>query len=329
MGLFFKYMSVCLLTFAIKADAAIRMGIASDSTYCGERELAWRIKIAGESLGWTVFLDEERGSKIQEMQDLDWVICVLPNNQFLNPYCPNYQTIFHPFNFLDKQRKLLPFYEKYDGYLLTIEDRESISRGGKPFHCIPFYPTVHSVPYKEVPLNNLMTMLPVWSNRVTDVKFRILYNKLSRDGSVSFYGLNKSRSIIRHGYEGELPFDGISVIDVLQKHGISLVFHSDIHNEEGIPTSRIFEMAAASAVIISDQNAFVKKHFGDSVFYVDTSLETEDIYRQIQKHLNTIRENPKKALEMAKKAHQVFIDHFEMSQQLLELELLHRKVVAR
>jgi len=321
----------CVFAFFISAEAHIRMGIVSSSKYCGEREVGWRIKVAAESLGWIVFLDENQDSFVDKMQDLDFVISLLPQNTFTNPYCPNYQTIFHPFNFLTPEKQLLPFYEKYDGYLITLQEREFIEEGlklkNKTFHSISFYPTVDHIPYKEVALNNLVTMIPVWSNRLNDRRFRSFYKLLSRDGLVSFYGINKNDAIIKRGYVGPIPFDGVSVIDVLQKHGIVLILHSDIHNQEGIPTSRIFEATAASTVIISDENAFVKKYFGDSVFYIDTTLTASEMDRQVRKHMKYIKSNPEKALEMAKEAHLIFEDLFEMSSQLLELESLHKKVV--
>lgn len=225
----------------------------------------------------------------------------------------------------------MPFCEKYDGYLLTINDRESIAQGlhlkGKDFNYVRFYPTVNSFPYCEVSLDNLVTMIPVWSNRLTDEKFRNVYRLLSQTGKVKFYGVHRNEDIISQGYMGPIPFDGVSVINVLQKHGIVLVIHSDIHNLECIPTPRIFEAAAASAVIISDENTFVKENFGDSVFYIDTNKNFMDIFFQIQKHMQTIQSNPKKALEMAKTAHEIFIENFEMSDQLLEIDEMNQRII--
>lgn len=324
---------ICILilavVFYIQCEAHIRMGIAMESNYIGDRETAWRIKIAAERLGWDVFLDESSGSQIKD-QTLDWVICMLPKNQYFDARFPNYLMVFHPFNYLDKERKFKSFYEKYDGYLLTINDRESLENGlkkkNKEFNYIPFYPTVYEVPYQELNLNHLMVMIPVWGNRLTDPKFRTLHSLLSQTGFAKFYGVHPNEDIITDGYMGSIPFDGVSVIDILQQHGITLVMHSEIHNKECIPSSRIFEAAAASTVIISDENPFVKQHFGDSVFYIDTTLPAEDIADQIQLHMQTIFENPKNSLEMAQKAHQIFIEKFTMENQLLELEKLHQIV---
>lgn len=323
---------IVLTTLFIELDASIRMGIVTDVRYVGDREVAWRIKIAAERLGWTVFLDEKEGRLIKKEQ-LDWSVCMLPKNKFSVPHCPNYLMVFHPFNYLDDERKFLPFYEKYDGYLLTINDRESLENGlklkNKEFHYIPFYPTLQSVPYMNVPLNNLMVMVAVWGNRLNELKYKTLYTLLSQSGIARFYGISPHASMIPQGYMGPIPFDGVSVINVLQENGIILVLHSDIHNEEGIPSSRIFEAAASSAVIISDENAFVKKHFGDSVFYIDTTLSAENIFAQIMDHWTTIHQDPERALEMAKKAHEIFTENFTMEDQLLTLEAMHQEIMNR
>lgn len=305
------------------------IGVVTTAAYIGDREVAWRIKIAGERLGWKVTVDESEGYNTYHSK-LDWVICMLPNNQLTNPHCPSYLLVFHPHNFLNKKREFLPFYEKYEGYLLTIHDRDSLEKGlkksNKEFHAIPFYPTVFEVPYRKVDPKELVVMIPVWGNRFKDPNFRALYKLLSQSGFTKFYGPNPNKQLVSSGYMGAIPFDGVSVINVLQKHGVVLVLHSDIHNAEGIPSSRIFEAAAASCVIISDENAFVREHFGDSVFYVDTSLPAECIFEKIQEYIDIISLDPDFALEKAKKAHQIFMKKFTMENQLRNLDQMHQNL---
>lgn len=325
------YLYIFIIIFVYPPLEATTIGVITCSNYVGDREVAWRIKMTGEKLGWKVIIDEERGSKIKDLP-LDWVISLLPNCEFLNPHCPNYLVVFHPFNYLDENRKFLSIHEKYDGYLLTINDRENLEQGlkehNKEFYYIPFYPSIYQIPYKELEFEDLFVMIPVWGNRLKDFKYRELFKLLSQSDSAVFYGVNSNADIISRGYRGSLPFDGESVINVIQKHGLVLVIHSDIHNRESIPTSRIFEAAGSSAVIISDENPFVKQHFGDSVFYIDTSLPVESIIEQILDHLMTIQLYPELALEMSRKAHQIFIESFTMENQLLNLELLNKKVSA-
>jgi len=330
-----KLLFIILATLSglcLPADEPLHMGIISSSRYCGEREVAWRIKIAGESLGWQVTLDENEGRLLRTKKDLDFLICVLPKYKYKATQTCNYLTLFHPFNYLSENRELKPQYYSYSGYLLTIPDgpnlEEFFSEKNVKFNWIPFYPSVHYVEYKKLPLTNLVVMIPTWGNRNQDIKFRTLYMLLSQTDQVKFYGSRINANLVEKGYEGPIPFNGVSVIHVLQQHGIVLVFHSEIHNAEGIPSSRIFEGAAASAVIISDQNAFVKEHFKETVFYIDTTLSSEEIYSQIMHHLNTIHANPQKALDMAKKAHEIFIDKFEMSKQLQLLETMHNTLIS-
>jgi len=328
---FFTKILILAATFGATLQANIHMGLITSKNYIGDREVAWRIKIAAERLGWTVFLDEEGGQQLKLLK-LDWLISMLPDNNVFSVLGLNYLMVFHPFYFLNEERRFKPFYEKYDGYLLTINDRETLREGlklkNKEFHYVRFYPTVYDVPYKKLKLNNLVVMIPVWGNRISDPRFGTLYKLLSQSGFAKFYGLSPNENIDIKDYMGAIPFDGTSVIDILQQQGIVLVFHSDIHNIESIPSSRIFEAAAASTVIICDENPFVKKHFGDSVFYIDTSASGESIFNQIKKHLHTIFQNPNGALKMAKKAHEVFIKKFTMEKQLLHLQAMHEEVIS-
>ncbi len=330
----FALLSLC--SFFLHKQPHICIGIISDNTFCGERELAWRIKHAAENLGWKTFLDENQGHGLKKKKGLDWVICTVPQHRQYSRYSHNYVTLLHPLSLnqtlYERKHKHSPqFHEKYDGYLLTInpgkEFEDFLTAKKNHFFSTTFYPTLQHTGYVKVPLNNIVTMIPVWGNRLEDEKFKALYSLLSEGGFTKFYGINNQAGIAESNYLDKLPFDGISVVKALQRHGITLIFHSDIHNREKIPSSRIFEAAAASTVIISDNNAFVKKHFGESVFYVDTTLSAEEIYLQIKNHMAFIRQDPEKALEMAKRAHQIFVDQFLMETQLENIMAMHQKVL--
>lgn len=307
-------------------QSSIRMGIVTHSSYYGERELAWKIKLAAEQLGWKAFLDEEEGVRLQTMSHLDWVICLVPKNLHRIRRCPNYITIFDNYRYFNEEKKLLPFYKNYDGYLVTIPEEEfrlSLLEEKKDCFVLPFFPTVQDTPYQRVSLNSIVTTMPVWGDRLNKKKYKKLYRMLSESGCVTFYGRQSSRDPLQDGYIGALPFDGVSVIRAFQKHGIVLVLHSGHHLENKIPSARIFEAAAASAVIISDQNAFVQEHFSDSVYYIDTSSTSKNIYAQIMDCFRAIQENPEAALQKAAQAHQIFEEKFLMTSQLLQL---HRKM---
>ncbi len=323
----YKYLFFVFIYF-ISSDlqALTRIGIASDKIYCGEREVGWRIKRAAGSLGWEVHLDEEKGKNLINIKKLDFVIWLTPKNHNLHPNCANYTTIFYPSNYFDPQKHLLQFYDRYDGYLMTFHQGREFPYviGDKKKLFLPFYPTSHPFPYKQVSPNYLMTMIAVWGDRLANEKFQSLYRLLSLSGFARFYG-NENPDLIPYGYMGKLPFDGISVLHALQDNGIALVLHSETHIQEQIPSARIFEAAAASAVIISDRNPFVIDHFGDCVYYIDTSRSAIEIFDQIKNHMDEIYAHPEEALEKAKKAHEIFSEHFQMTDQLLKLEKMHRQ----
>jgi hypothetical protein len=327
---FFTQLLIVCMALNSRVYTELNVGIIVDSAYIGDTEAAWRIKIAGENLGWKVCVDERRGSQI-ENQKFDCVICLIPYKKKSNYSYPNYLAVFAPHTYLNNERSFNSFSEEYDGFLLTINDRdnlkECLEKKQKKFHFMTFYPTIYNVPYKKVPLNNLVFGLPAWGNRVKDSKFQNLYQLLNDSGFTKFYGVKPNPNLGTKNHLGAIPFDGASIIKNLQQHGIVLVFHSDIHNREGIPSSRIFEAAAASTVIISDENDFVKKHFGDSVFYINTTESEESIFNQIQSHIQTIYEDPENALNMAKKSHEIFSKSFSMESQLINLEKMHNEVI--
>ncbi len=323
---------IFLLIFAWPAliFASIRIGIVSDSAYFGEREIGWRIKRAAENLGWEVFLDEQRGRLIQNMNDLDWTISLMTTSA-PKPKCLNYMAIFHPFGLLDTENKIDPSFESFDGYLLTIKPEifEGAFRSeATKFFSIPFYPTVQPIPYKKVTLNNLAVILPCWGHRRRNLRYKTLHQLLSQSGFARFYGPQDKEGIIRQGYVGQLPFDGSSIIKALQSQGITLILHSWHHRKKEIPSGRIFEAAAASTVIISDENPFVREHFGDSVYYIDVTLSPEEIFGQISDRMEEIFKNPEEALAKAEEAHRIFTNHFQMTDQLIAIQEMHTKILS-
>jgi spore maturation protein CgeB len=93
--------------------------------------------------------------------------------------------------------------------------------------------------------------------------------------------------------------------------------HRDTHLKAGAPSGRIFEAAAAAAVIISDKHPFVEKEFKNSVLYVDQTRD--DLFEQIDTHMRWIKENPEAAKTKALQAHKIFLEKFTLEEQLIRL----------
>jgi glycosyltransferase involved in cell wall biosynthesis len=136
--------------------------------------------------------------------------------------------------------------------------------------------------------------------------------KLSEMDLLSVYGTEKDWELVGRSYKGLLPFEADSVYQAIQDSGIALVLHSDVHYKAGIPTARIFEAAAAGAVIIADKHPFVVKNFGESVFYIDRQADYKKITMQILQHIDRIMKNPDQTRLMAKKANQIFREKFSL-----------------
>ncbi len=142
-------------------------------------------------------------------------------------------------------------------------------------------------------------------------KYKDFYNQLDQLNLISFYGPKKSWKRFRN-YKGMIPFGSDQFEVELQTCGIGLCLHSKRHRETGTPTARIFELAAASALIICDDHPFVRKHFQDNVLYIHTRKDAIDMTAQILRHLAWIKTHPHEAQEKARKAHAIFKKKFPL-----------------
>lgn len=150
-----------------------------------------------------------------------------------------------------------------------------------------------------------------------------LLKRLDRTGALRIYGPLRFQGVrVWKGYEsfvGEIPFDGISMINEISRAGIALVLSSPAHRESELMSSRLFESVAAGALVISDENPFSHRHFGDALLYVDTRSSTEDCCRTILDHLAWADANGDEALKMAAKAQEIFRQRFTHKRNLADL----------
>ena len=107
-------------------------------------------------------------------------------------------------------------------------------------------------------------------------------------------------------YRGPLPFDGVSVITAIRDAGIALCLHKKAHREANCPSMRLFEAAAAGALIISDDFEFPREWFRDSVLYVDAELPAPMVVEQIVSHVEWMHRNPETADRLAQRSNDLF-----------------------
>ena len=143
-----------------------------------------------------------------------------------------------------------------------------------------------------------------------------LFKLLDKHGDLRIYGPKSFQGVdVWRGYRsysGQVPFDGTSIVGLIHKAGISLVLSSEGHRESELMSSRLFESLAAGAVIISDENAFARRHFGNTLLYIDTRQDTETLYQELLNHLEWIRSNSEDATKLARGAQEIFLKNFRL-----------------
>ena len=152
---------------------------------------------------------------------------------------------------------------------------------------------------------------------LANMRYGELLYELDRSGKLEIYGPQKvyGKKNLWAGfrsYRGEIPFDGHSIISKINRAGVCLALNSPMHNDANMVTSRTYEGAAAGAVIISDDNDFVREHFGDSVFYIPRDASEKAASQRILKILEWVNRHPQKAYEMACRSQQAFLDHLSL-----------------
>jgi len=221
-------------------------------------------------------------------------------------------------------------YRKYTRHLLTHDDFLSSASASGDAQVLRF---IANDPKREGPRFQLFPTLsgPILEPSLGDgklfyagINWERLTKKpgrhedlmvlLDKSGDLRIYGPKIYSGVdVWEGYKsysGPIPFDGVSVVRLIHEAGVSLVLSSAAHRQAEMMSCRIFESAAAGAVIICEENAFARRHFGDSLLYIDTTLTPEETYGQVQSHLAWIKSEPDKALAMAKQAQGIFRQNF-------------------
>lgn len=150
-----------------------------------------------------------------------------------------------------------------------------------------------------------------------------LLKRLDSTGNLRIYGPTLFQGVrVWKGYQSyvkEIPFDGVSMLDEISKAGIALVLSSQAHKDSELMSNRLFESVAAGAMVICDENNFAKKYFGDTLLYIDTRVTVDEIYENINQHLDWIKTHPEEALVMIEKAQKIFKDKFCLNHSLAKL----------
>jgi len=166
-----------------------------------------------------------------------------------------------------------------------------------------------------------------WERFFSDesIRHENLFRRLDTLPYMRFYGSKEAWENYKC-YISSIPFNGVSILDEISKCGICLVLSSEAHWQAGWASNRVYEGAAAGAVIISDTNKFIMEHFGDSVLYINFDIKNPELmFEQIKNHFEWIKTNPEKALNMARKSQKILIEKFSLEEQLENIISNHPK----
>ncbi len=294
-----------------------------------EIESAKRFAIAAEKLGITV--NVLASSDEVAAFDPDFVVTITYQEPKLTRY-PTYGLVTMPVSWVKDMPRFVRNILSYDGYITpsasVIEWLESLGHAnGKTIYVANSAFSIQQTTYRECDFSQAIAVYigTNWDKS----RHRDLFNYLTDGRHLKCFGPKKSWEQYPPSlYGGEIPFDGISTINVYQENGIGLCINHPDFDREGIPSSRTFEIAASSAVAICSHNDYTASIFGDSVLYVDHHTTTEKLSAQIVEAVEYVRHHPIESATMAKKAHQLFTQHISMEVFLDRLIKMHEQVMA-
>ncbi len=223
--------------------------------------------------------------------------------------------------------KLLEKYNKsFDHALVASPDDLNIDCSGHAAfaHLISWYPTMPIVKTNPEPIYNKLfySLGALWDSTRSQEKYFEFAKNIGQLGIADIYGKRNDgkldiKELIGDGFKDRIKGDHHAFTAVNQQYIGSLITHSNTHIDAGIPSGKIFESVAIRRAVISDEHPWVRKNFGDTVFYVDmANLSAEEITKQIAEHHAWILANPEKSQVMIDAAYKIFIDRFSLEQQV-------------
>ena len=316
----------------------------------GEQEMLERFKIAAAKLGWNIRVVTNRPKfyfrwfipdpirRASQIAKPDFILAIQDCIDY-SEGVPNYLTLTNGIDKYignDQQGEYLldKSHADFNVIFPTFFDKNklqaALERAGKNSAAVGFhwYPTANETTLTPMGANKLFYSGGyLWDTTRSSDKYRQFFSLLDKTGYLEISGPKKKWRHTPHSTVGLIPIDGVSLIKSQHAAGVSLLLHTKLHLDGGAPTGRIFEAASANTVIISDKHPFIIEHFGDNVLYIDTQQTGVEIFRQIDKHMRWIKNNPERAKEMANNCHTIFMQKFTLERQLERLISFHKQLI--
>lgn len=293
----------------------MKIGFLNPWSMAAENQAFCSLRIAAERLGHEAV--QCRNSEDVERHAPAFVLAATSMQPKLADV-PHYGVIHEPRDKFLAHRKYFQNLLTYDGYL-TISDRlekflSDLSCGaGRSMPVGYFYLTCQRQDELSADLDALIRQRALrisyfgtnWDKRRENF-FRIL----SDEEDVRIFGPPDSwPHINRRAYGGHI-FDGCGVQQHYATNGIGLCMLSDLHLRDDAVSNRIFEIASVGAIALCCDIPWIRKNFGDSVYYFDQELGDEALRHAVLKLRDEIYSNPEAAIEKARRARAIFESRF-------------------
>lgn len=278
-----------------------------------EREVAFRMLRVAQTKGWEAAI-LHRAVDIDAFAP-DMVVSLHPQAAPKLTGCFTVGCHWTPRRIYEGDARALQNERSYDGWLVAGDalrrDLEDVFWStARPVLTAPMQPSAPAIAF-EPSLSANSRLFYIGSNW-DGMRFPLLLSRLAAAGVLALHGHPDRWRHMAEAFVGEAPFDGQSVIAQASRCGLGLCLHLPAHSEAGIPNMRVFELAAAGALIVADRHPFILDAFGDSVLYVDTALGEEAAAEEIVSQVAWARAHPAQGRAMAKAAQEVFLRRFSL-----------------
>jgi hypothetical protein len=249
--------------------------------------------------------------------NLDFVIAVASTQAKLTGV-PTFGAIHEP-----RQR----FWEKpeyfqnlltYDGYMTIADSLHKFlnafcAGAGKPQHVGYYYntPQRQEIGAEVEALAGRGELSLCYFGTNWDPRSRPLFRALVKKDYMRVYGPQESWDYLQgEKYFGSPAFDGNAVQKEYARHGVGLAVLSRGHALDDVISNRIFEIASVGAVAICPDIPWIRKNFGDNVYYFDPNGTVYEIFEAIDAAMGLILADPATAARKAKAARAIFEERF-------------------
>ncbi|MFS0741053.1 glycosyltransferase family A protein [Brevundimonas sp. 3P9-tot-E] len=257
--------------------------------------------------------------------DPDVVLVLYDFSRKLTKY-PTIGMVWNPLSFTEDDPYRILSLKSYDGYLVANKELTNFCNDLQFTRAVRkpvgefFLPTSYRtdiVAVETVKEPTLCYMGVHWDGG----RHAPLFDSLAQRKLITFYGPEDSWERHLADYGGLIPFDGKSVQSTIAKHGVALCLHKREHLRQNTPSMRIFEALSVGALPICDRIDFAIEELSDVALFVDTTKSASKVAKQVEAHMQWIRENRAEAAERARRGKEWFDKNWSLETKIENLIL--------